>query len=97
MIILLGPLIIIFLVGAAFNTSSLFNIKIGAYSDSYSELSESLMNELGDKQFQVIKIESKEKCLQGLKDNEIHVCAVFPPDLQVGSPDGIGFLLIIQR
>ena len=93
MIILLGPLIIIFLVGAAFNTSSLFNIKVGAFSSSYSELAESLIQELGDKQFQVEKLGSQEECISKLKGNEVHVCAVFPPDLQVGSEGSIEFFV----
>ncbi len=92
-IFFLGPLIIIFLVSAAFNTSSLFNIKIGTYSDSYSELSESLILELGQKQFIVEKLSSKEKCLDDLKNNLVHVCAVFPPNLQVGSPENLEFFV----
>ena len=92
-IFLLGPLIIIFLVSAAFNTSSLFNIKIGTFSDSYSELSESLLKELGEKQFVIEKLNSKEKCLDDLKNNLIHVCAVIPPNLQVGSVDNIEFFV----
>ena len=90
-IIFLGPLIIIFLVGAAFNTSSLFNIKIGAYSNSYSELSENLLKELNDKQFQVIKIDTKDNCLLKLKENELHVCAIFPENLNVGETQNIEF------
>ncbi|MBI2671858.1 ABC transporter permease [Candidatus Woesearchaeota archaeon] len=93
MIILLGPLIIIFLVGAAFNTSSLFNIQIGAYSSSYSKLADSLIQELGDKQFNVQKLNSQEECISKLKNNEVHVCAVFPPDLQVGSEGNIEFFV----
>lgn len=92
-IFLLGPLIIIFLVSAAFNTSSLFNVKIGAFSDSYSELSESLLKELGQKQFVIEKINSKEKCLEDIKNNLIHVCAIIPPNLQIGSESNIEFFV----
>ena len=92
-IFFLGPLIIVFLVSAAFNTSSLFNIKIGTYSDSYSELSESLLKDLGDKQFVIEKIASKEKCLDDLKNNLIHVCAIIPQNLQVGSAGNVEFFV----
>jgi len=91
MIILLGPLIIIFLVGAAFNTSSLFNIKIGTFSGSYSDISNSLIKELGDKQFQVLKLGTKEECISELKNNNIHVCTIFPNNLQIGSNEDIEF------
>ncbi len=92
-IFFLGPLIIVFLVSAAFNTSSLFNVKIGTYSDSYSELSESLLQDLGSKQFVIEKITSREKCLDDLKNNLIHVCAVIPPGLQVGSAENVDFFV----
>ena len=92
-VFLLGPLIIIFLVSAAFNTTSLFNIKIGAYSDSYSELSESLLQELGQKQFIIEKFSSKEKCIDDLKNNLVHVCAVIPSNLQAGSSENIEFFV----
>ncbi|MEK6937126.1 MAG: ABC transporter permease [Nanoarchaeota archaeon] len=92
-IFFLGPLIIVFLVSAAFNTSSLFNIKIGAYSDSYSQLSESLLTDLGQKQFVIEKIETKEKCLDDLKNNLIHVCAIIPQNLEIGSEENIDFFV----
>ncbi len=92
-IIFLGPLFIIFLVGASFNTSSLYNIKIGTYSSSYSELANNLLNELGDKQFQIVKQNSQDNCLVGLKNNDIHVCAVFPPNLKIGGEDNVEFFV----
>src|SRR3989344_1259944 len=42
LIVLLGPLVLILLISTAFNTTSLYDIKIGAYSDSYSSLSNSI-------------------------------------------------------
>src|SRR3989344_4581232 len=93
MIILLGPLIIIFLVAAAFNTSSIFDIKIGTYAKSYSPLAENLLKELGDKQFQVIKFDNKDNCISSLKNNEVHVCAIFPDNLNIGSSENLEFFV----
>ena len=58
LIVLLGPLLITFLVGASFNTSSIYDIRIGTYSSQYTELTESLLTELTDKQFTVVKYDS---------------------------------------
>ena len=51
LIVLFGPLLLILLISMAFNTSSLYDIKIGTYSDSYSELSNSIINNLNKNEF----------------------------------------------
>jgi len=91
LIVLLGPLLIIALVGAAYNTSNIYDIRIGAYSSSYSELAETILNDLGSKQFSVIKIDSQEECISSLKSAEIHVCVIIPPNLETGSAEAINF------
>src|SRR3989344_9175640 len=91
LIILLGPLALMLLIGLAFNTSSLFDIKIGTYSKGYSELSDSIIEKLQDEQFKVIKVESEEKCVSMIKAGDIHVCTIFPPDLSLKTNDKIIF------
>ncbi|MDP6641906.1 MAG: ABC transporter permease [Candidatus Nanoarchaeia archaeon] len=83
LIIVLGPLILIFLVGMAFNTSSLYNIKIVTYSESYSDLTNSLVENLKNQQYTVVKIDSEKECIDSIKLGESHVCAVFPKDMDV--------------
>ncbi|MEK6934650.1 MAG: ABC transporter permease [Nanoarchaeota archaeon] len=90
LIVLLGPLLIIALVGTAYNTSNIYDIRIGAYSPSYSELSNSILGTIGE-QFSIIKLDSKEDCIAGLKSSQLHVCAIIPENLGVGSPDPIDF------
>ncbi len=91
LIVLFGPLVLMLLIGLAFNTSSLFDIKIGTYSSSYSELSNSIVSTLKDEQFTVITVESEEKCVNMIKTGDLHVCTIFPPDLNLESNDKIVF------
>ena len=91
LIVLIGPLVLMLLIGFAFNTSSLFDIKVGAYSSKYSELSNSIITKLTDDQFKVVKIDSEEKCIAMIKSGEIHVCTVFPADLNIKTTDKIVF------
>jgi len=91
LIVLLGPLLIIALVGTAYNTSNIYDIRIGAYSESYSELAESILDELGSKQFTVVKLDGREECISSLKSAEIHVCALIPADLESGGLEPIEF------
>ncbi|MFH1592334.1 MAG: ABC transporter permease [Candidatus Woesearchaeota archaeon] len=97
LIVLLGPLLIIALVGTAYNTSNIYDIRVGAYSESYSELAESILDELGSKQFTVVRLESVEECTSSLKSAEIHVCAIIPPNLETGSSESMEFLVDQSR
>ena len=85
LIIIFGPLLVIFLVGMAFNTASLYDLKIATYSDSYSELSDSIIFYLQDEQYSTIKTENLEDCIDGVRLGKFHACAVFSPDMAIGN------------
>jgi len=87
LIVLLGPLAIILLVGLAFNSSSLYNIRIATYSEGYSELSNSIISSLQDQQYSIVKANSLELCQKGIKFGDYHLCVIFPKDLQIGNDD----------
>ena len=83
LIFFFGPLLIVFLVALAFNTSTLYDLNIAVHSDSYSELSESVISSLSDSQYNVIKLESFDDCIDAVKFSDFHVCLVFPADMAV--------------
>jgi len=85
LIIIFGPLIIISLVGVAFNTSTIYDVHIGVYSEEYSELSNSIIKDLELEKYLITKIESKDLCLQGVKTGEQNICLVFSKDMAVGN------------
>ena len=60
LIVLLGPLFLILLISMAFNTSSLYDIKIGAYSGAYSELSNSIIDKLDKDEFNILNVNSEQ-------------------------------------
>ncbi len=97
LIVLMGPLILMLLIGFAFNTTSLFDIKIGTYSSAYSELSDSVVQKLEDDQFRVVRIDSEEKCIDMVKAGDVHVCTVFPPNLNIRTSDKIIFYVDKSR
>jgi len=97
LIVLLGPLLLILLISIAFNTTSLYDIKIGTYSGDYSELSNSIINKLNQDEFNIVKIDSKENCINSIKSNDLHVCAVFPDGLDVNTEGSIEFYVDKSR
>jgi len=84
LIMIFGPLLIILLLGFAFNSSSMYDINVGTYSDSYSELSNNLIEQL-EKSYDVKKIDLKDACINQVKRGNIHVCLVFPADMKVNN------------
>jgi len=97
LIVLLGPLLLILLISMAFNTTSLYDIKIGTYSGAYSELSNNIVEKLNQDEFNVVMMNSQDECINSIKSNDLHVCAVFPDDLGVNSDESIQFYVDQSR
>ncbi|MDI3474106.1 MAG: type transport system permease protein, partial [Candidatus Woesearchaeota archaeon] len=83
LIVIIGPLLIVFMVGLAFDTSGYHNIKLAVYSDEYSELTESYIDALSDNAYRVFKLSSQEECIQAVRSGTHHACIIFSPDLRV--------------
>lgn len=96
-VIILGPLVLMLLVGSAFNTSNIYDIKVATYSDSYSELSNELVDLLADQQFKVSRIDNQEGCINSVKQAENHVCIVFPKNLKVDTESELAFYIDQSR
>ena len=86
-LLLFGPLLLILLIGVAYSSSGIYDLKIAAYSESYSELSDSLIAHLEDDNYKIIKVASQIECENSIKTGAYHVCTVFPPDMRVESAD----------
>jgi len=78
------PLIVILLVGVSFNTST-FSLKIGSYSDQYSETSNQFIQKLDQKSFSVKRFDTNESCIDSVKDQSIHACIIFPPNMKISN------------
>ena len=83
LIVILGPLLVIFLVGIAFDTMSQFALNIGTYSSSYNDLTNSFIENLQEQRYKVEKIESEELCIDLIKQQKLHTCIVFPSDMNI--------------
>ncbi len=82
-VVILGPLIIVLLVGAAFNTSSVNNIRVGVYAPAYTELTTSVVNAIEkNPQFKVLKLKTEQDCLNDIVSGAIHVCLQFPENFK---------------
>ncbi len=83
--IVLGPLLVMLLVGLAFNNSSLFGINIGTYSEQYSELSDGILTQLQNVGYKTDKTNNTLECIRGVKSGEYNVCTIFPPNMTISN------------
>ena len=84
LIVILGPLLIIFLAGMAFDNTNAYSISLGTFSQSYNTLTDSFIEDLGENQFKVTKFSDEEGCVDAIKDGTIHSCIVFSPKFTLG-------------
>ncbi len=83
LVIFIGPLLLVSLLGLAYSQSSAFTLTASVYSESYSELSESLMTKMDNQDFRVIRQDSLESCVGSVKMKEAEACIMFPPGMEV--------------
>ncbi len=74
LIILVGPFLIIFLIGLAFNTTGLHNIKIGIYAEEKSAILDEIVQSLENNDFSVRYTDTEEHCINLVKNGEVHLC-----------------------
>lgn len=85
LVVIFGPLLIVLLLGLAFNTSGVYDINVGVYSNSYSDLSDGVIDQLKDERYVVTKINTEEKCIDGVKHGDSHICLVFPENMVINN------------
>lgn len=83
LIVILGPLLLISLVGLAFSSTKPYAIDVSVYADNYTNLTESLLAKLDESQFRVTKFDTNESCVNEVKVGGSNICMIFPPDLDI--------------
>ncbi|MBW2973371.1 ABC transporter permease [Candidatus Woesearchaeota archaeon] len=93
LIVVFGPLLVVFLAGLAFDNTNLYAVKVGTFSEQYNELSNSFIDKLSDKQFKVIRYPDSPSCTKAIEIGEVNTCLVFSPDFELArnGSNGITF------
>ncbi|MFH1850198.1 MAG: ABC transporter permease [archaeon] len=87
LIVIFGPLLIIFLVGLAFGNANRYSIRVGVFSEEYSDLTESFIERLGSEGLSIMRYESEESCISKVMLGDTHICVVFPAQLQIAETE----------
>lgn len=81
MTMVIGPMILVLLVGLAFSGTSEFAVTVGVFSEDYSSLTESLLGKLEEKGYTVQKEPMLDACIDSVKQRITNICVVFPANL----------------
>lgn len=85
-VLILSPLLIIFLVGISFSTSS-FSIKVSVFSEGYSPLSESLIKVLLDDNYFILRENSLNDCINSVSEGISQACILFPENMKISNDE----------
>ncbi len=86
LMVILGPLLVMFLVGLAFDNSNAYRINIGVYSPDYSNLTLSFIKKL-ESPFRVVKYPSQSSCVDAIKEGDVNTCIVFPRGFNISDEE----------
>jgi hypothetical protein len=78
---IVAPLFVVLLMGYIFSTSSLQEVRIGVYSEQYSDVSVYIMRDFKEQSFSISLYKSEEECLSSVRQGDSKLCVIFPPDL----------------
>ena len=76
LVILLGPLILILIIGLAFNTTGIRGITIGVYSNGSDDFSNTLLEKFSGTDFKAVEELTEEVCIENVRSGKNHVCIV---------------------
>jgi ABC-2 type transport system permease protein len=84
LVIILGPLLLVFLAGIAFDNAGSYALKVGVYAPKYTESVEIIYDELSD-QFMMFEYYTEEECSNAIKSNKVHACVIFSNNFTIGN------------
>lgn len=96
LIVILGPLLVVFLAGVAFDNTNLYAVKVGTFSEQYNDLSNSFIDKLTEKQFDVIRYPDTASCTKSIETGEVNTCLVFSPDFELAKNGSNGITFYVD-
>jgi len=87
LVIFIGPLLLVSLLGLAYSQSSTFTLTASVYSDSYNELTESLLTKMENQNFRVLRQTDPNTCISDVKRKEAQACIIFPADMELSDEE----------
>ena len=85
MVIILGPLLVIFLAGLAFDNSNVYSVKVGVYRPDVNNITTVFLDQLRQK-FRIMEYDEEQKCIDAIKNTNVNTCMIFAKNFTIGKP-----------
>ena len=95
--VILGPLLVVLLVGLAFNTPNLYELNVGITGNTNLDIYQSIKNGLTSKNYLVLETNSETECIEKIKRGVIHTCIIIPQDFSIEGNNQIKFYVDNSR
>ncbi len=88
LIVFLGPLLLVLVLGLAYNSSSRYGLNIGVYAPTMSDDVNSIITLLQEQEFRIITYyqnnnQNIDECVADMKAGAVHACLALPEKLQI--------------
>jgi ABC-type multidrug transport system permease subunit len=84
LVVVFGPLMIMLLVGFAFNNNTTSKLNIGYYASEKTELTNSFVTALsGNPNFLLLEYTSDSQCINMIEQGKAHLCIIFPDNFKI--------------
>ena len=85
-VVIFGPLLIMLLVGFAFNNPTASNLNIGYFAKEKTNLTSSFLDALqANKNFNIVEFNNPDTCKDMIAQGKIHMCIVFPDNFVIAN------------
>lgn len=81
LLLILGPMILILILGFAFQGDELHDIRMGVYAKDYGMV-DPLLKELQSPEVEIMKFRSQGACILAMNHSLTHLCVEFTPDFE---------------
>lgn len=81
--VLLGPLLIIILIGLAFSTKATYELSLGYHTPNHNNLTDSFIESLRQSNYYVQEFKDEDSCVKKIEQGIIHTCIIFPENFQI--------------
>lgn len=82
-IVLIGPLLIILLIGFVFSSKTSYELNLGYYAPTQNELTKAFTDSLEQSHYYIQEFKDEQSCVKKIEQNIIHTCIIFPEDFQI--------------
>lgn len=96
-VMILAPFLLLFIGGLVFDTTSVYRVRVGVWSEAPTALSESVIGALESTRFKVKEYPSEVGCSESVQRGDEHACLVLPGSFVAGAKNTVRFYVDPSR